>query len=188
MKKEEAVCQICNGTGFIKEPETGDIVRCQCKLREDLLAALTTRYKDGKYIPNLDYESLSKKNIYVENKNPLFKGLVKSIVIDSGMEVRFKTFTGQDILQQYITSEPDQTIQAQSISYLGILVLELGFDPSNKSYSETIPFIIENRVQLGFPVWVNLRVNLESQKFKDIYGQSVIDIIKKHCTKLEVNK
>lgn len=150
--KADSACPSCSGVGYVKA-ESGPYQKCGCIVKQEALAYLTPVYADATWTKTFD-AAMAEKHLRLrfEGAQTVFKGAVKSFLLNSGMKYSHRTVTAHDVLQAYLTDS--ETRDFYKLKTTDFLVLYLVSDPPNKSYGKIMTSLIESRLLTKKITWV----------------------------------
>lgn len=179
-------CEVCkHNPGAMKKE--GRWVECVCILKQRAQEYLTPAYATAKYIKKLNVSKLEGKNILVDSDEPSsFKALVKSFLLNTGMQYAHITCTGHEVLQRYLRNKDEGGYDA--LSEIPLLIFYLVLDPYSRRYGDMIASILENRKLRGLPTLVYSSFPIKSKTFLDRYTSLLSDFLQDNFIPMRTGK
>jgi len=160
-------CPICNDEKAISQPD-GSRIECSCQLIARFKSYLGEWNRSGVQTVSLDLKTYARNLLFEDFFANRFNRLVASFLAQSFVGPKFshKAVSGHDIIQAYF-SNGGNVSELQTVPFL---IINLGIDPPNSFYSQTLEAFLEERSRNAKCfTWVNSRYDVTSQTFSKIY-------------------
>lgn len=163
--KPVADCPECLGRGWTIK----DHKKCACMYRQEAIEYLGEYNVPGKVPKGLQVEKYTRDLVFEDMLLEKFRSCVKVFLLSTAMKYQHKTMRAVDILKAYVANPEGGLHPFQQLYDLDFLIINLGLDPHNNFYGETMQALIETRIQHKKFTWVNSRYAIASDTFKNAY-------------------
>lgn len=179
-------CDVCKQTPGIMKKD-GRWIECVCILKQRAQEYLTPAYATARYIKKLNVSKLEGKNILVDSDEPSsFKALVKSFLLNTGMQYPHITCTGHEVLQRYLRNKDERGFD--ELSTVPLLIFYLVLDPYSKRYGDMITSILENRKLKKLSTIMYSSFPIKSKTFLDRYTSLLSGFLQDNFTPMRTGK
>jgi hypothetical protein len=183
----DPACPICGGLGTV-EVSQRQRRDCECVIRARAIRYLTPAYAGERWIKSMKVESIEggMQLLIQDTTDPVFKTLVKSFLLNTGMRYDHETATGYDVIQGWIRN--GETGMLSRYQTVPLLLLRLAGDYRNAAYSETLVPLLQERLQMGLRTWVFVPFGVKRDQFAQNYQAEVQRYIVENFSIVPVQK
>ena len=170
-------CKKCGGDGYTYNEESDSYDECLCLLKIRAVEYLTYKYSNYAWDNSFDPSPWLKSVLFHGNVE-LFNAMVKSVLLNTGMQYSHMTTSPWGIMERYLTPiETSGGREYRELKDVDILIIKFISDPSNREYSNVIGHILDERHDIEKWTWIQTQRDPSSQEWYNLYGEKLCGMV-----------